>query len=202
MPDATSPNPGAKCGAISTRTHVACKKPAGFGTDHQGYGRCKHHGGSTQSGVIAAEKQRLTIHRQMFGDAEVIDPGQSLLEEVYRGRAFIRFLEGLLVSHGINQDAGIDPGQLLVEITEDGYKARAWVAVWQKEREMHARACKMALDAGIAERQVRMMEQFADAIGDLVYGLIADLGMDPEDPKVRHIARKRLTSMGQLAIAK
>lgn len=47
----------ATCGAEG-RTGAPCKKPAGMGTDHLGFGYCKFHTGSTPGGVKAAEKER------------------------------------------------------------------------------------------------------------------------------------------------
>ena len=38
---------GVKCGA-KNRSGKPCKRPAGWGTDHAGEGRCKLHGGATQ----------------------------------------------------------------------------------------------------------------------------------------------------------
>ena len=38
------------CGAKRRGTDETCKKPAGWGTDHNGRGKCKYHGGATPSG--------------------------------------------------------------------------------------------------------------------------------------------------------
>lgn len=47
-----------KCGAQRPRqpAGILCTQPAGWGTSHLGVGRCKRHGGSTPTQVIAAEK--------------------------------------------------------------------------------------------------------------------------------------------------
>lgn len=42
------------CGAKRRGTNETCKKPAGWGTDHNGRGRCKYHGGATPSGPQSA----------------------------------------------------------------------------------------------------------------------------------------------------
>jgi hypothetical protein len=39
--------PHAKCGAHAKQTGKPCTRPAGWGTDHSGSGRCKMHGGKT-----------------------------------------------------------------------------------------------------------------------------------------------------------
>ncbi len=42
------------CGAKRRGTDLTCKKPAGWGTDHNGRGKCKYHGGATPSGPDSA----------------------------------------------------------------------------------------------------------------------------------------------------
>lgn len=42
------------CGAKRHNTDETCRKPAGWGTDHNGRGRCKYHGGATPSGPKSA----------------------------------------------------------------------------------------------------------------------------------------------------
>ncbi len=37
-----------KCGAV--RNGKPCGREAGWGTDHLGYGHCKHHGGLSPNG--------------------------------------------------------------------------------------------------------------------------------------------------------
>ena len=39
---------GVKCGATGRQSGQPCKRPAGWGTDHPGAGRCKLHGGVGQ----------------------------------------------------------------------------------------------------------------------------------------------------------
>ncbi len=39
------------CGAQTKGTGAPCRRPAGWGTDHAGVGRCKLHGGATPRGV-------------------------------------------------------------------------------------------------------------------------------------------------------
>jgi hypothetical protein len=47
VPRHTSASGKLLCGATGKRTGRPCQKPAGFGTEHDGEGRCKFHGGST-----------------------------------------------------------------------------------------------------------------------------------------------------------
>lgn len=49
------------CGA-DNRDGEPCGLPAGWGTDHQGEGRCKHHGGATTGGGAPEGNQNATTH--------------------------------------------------------------------------------------------------------------------------------------------
>lgn len=41
------------CGALGKHNRSPCGRPAGTGTEHTGWGRCKHHGGSSRGGAEA-----------------------------------------------------------------------------------------------------------------------------------------------------
>ena len=44
-----------RCGAQG-RTGTPCRKSAGWGTDHAGYGHCRLHGGASPNGRVFAAK--------------------------------------------------------------------------------------------------------------------------------------------------
>src|SRR5512144_636258 len=46
-----------KCGA-KRRDGAPCQMPAGQGTDHPGFGRCKHHGGAVPTHLRSYYKQQ------------------------------------------------------------------------------------------------------------------------------------------------
>ena len=48
-----------KCGARKKQSEGNCTRPAGWGTDHPGFGRCKLHGGCVPSGRKAALEQAI-----------------------------------------------------------------------------------------------------------------------------------------------
>jgi hypothetical protein len=65
------------CGA-RTRAGGACKRPAGSGTDHVGFGTCRHHAGSTPSGRQSAARQQALAELRAIGDVDEIDPVEAL----------------------------------------------------------------------------------------------------------------------------
>jgi hypothetical protein len=64
----------AYCGG-RTRSGTECRREAGWGTDHQGFGRCKLHGGSSPDGRKYAERQRAIANGSRYISEVDIDPG-------------------------------------------------------------------------------------------------------------------------------
>ena len=71
---------GSHCGAAKRQGAGTCTRPAGWGTDHPGFGRCKLHGGSTPSGVKAASdaEGRYLLGRLVPSREPVDDPTAEL----------------------------------------------------------------------------------------------------------------------------
>lgn len=83
------------CGA-KTRKGTPCKRPAGWGTDHAGKGKCKLHGGNAGRPVITGRysvKHRASLHDKM--QQFLSDPAPAnLMPELAIQRALLEeFLE-------------------------------------------------------------------------------------------------------------
>jgi hypothetical protein len=91
-----------KCGAKKRQGEGLCERPAGWGTDHAGTGRCKLHGGSTKTQSVAAERQMVEAEaRRLFEKvAPEIVPVDNPLEayRMFAGRvmAWLDLMERLL----------------------------------------------------------------------------------------------------------
>lgn len=76
---------GDPCGARKRQGEGTCALPAGWGTDHAGHGRCKHHGGASPSGRAAgrraqAEAETRALAAELLADAApVTNPLERLL---------------------------------------------------------------------------------------------------------------------------
>lgn len=143
-----------KCNA-NKKSGGLCTQPAGAGTDHLGFGNCKWHTGSTPAGRMSAAKKELETRRLealAYGiNAEVdIEPHQALLEEVRRTAGHVGWL-GLKIGVGEEGD--------LVQSTEKGLVPSVWVSLYQQERAQLVRVSKVAIDCGVAERQVAIAEE-------------------------------------------
>ena len=65
------------CGATKRQGDKSpCRRPAGAGTDHPGFGACKLHGGSTPNAGKHAAKERALWQQRMVDE---IDPSLKVL---------------------------------------------------------------------------------------------------------------------------
>jgi hypothetical protein len=89
------PREGPYCGGKLRRREGTCTQPAGWHTDHPGYGRCSWHGGCASGGVKAAENQRADQQARKALEgitdfAEVTDPVRRLRLLAGRAEAFMQ----------------------------------------------------------------------------------------------------------------
>lgn len=157
----------AVCGCFSRRLQRKCERPAGWGTDHAGIGPCKLHGGGLPSVRTAA--LRTMIDMEMKGDGNFganlpvdIHPTDALLELVKMTAGYVRWLNSKVAEEdGILQRNG--------QTKSD--EMSAMIRALGEYTDRLARFSKMALDAGVEERIVRL----AEAQGDLIAMAIVDL---------------------------
>jgi hypothetical protein len=55
-----------------------------------------------------------------------------------------------------------------------GEEAPALLSLYAEERDRAARVAKACLDAGVAERQIRLAEEYGTALAELLQGVFAD----------------------------
>ena len=142
-----------------------CRQPAGYGTTHPGYGPCKFHYGSTPSVVrsatrlmIRGEARKLCETRGV--DPDSVTPERVMMEELARSYAVVNFLESQT-----DVDAAMWPD---------------WQAVMLAERKHMVAVAKMMIDAGIAERHVKIIEDQARVLGQAVRTILDRLELTPE----------------------
>lgn len=179
-----------KCGANKTDgSGDKCKMPAGFGTDHIGFGHCKYHGGSTSAHKIAAAREEARWFMSA-GQHVDIEPAQALVEEVRRAAGVVMYLEWKLQQMG-------DTDQIdLVQLTAEGSRPRAFIQVYREERAHLARVAKLALDAGVAERQVRLAEDQGRLLAQVIRAILNDLNLDEDQQsEAPAIVRKHLMAL-------
>lgn len=155
-----------RCGANKSNGE-ACRNPAGYGTTHPGFGRCKWHYGNTpahqRSGareMIRAEARKVCEARGI--DPDSVSPEQVMTEELARSYAIVNYLEAMT-----DVEAAMWPD---------------WQAVMLAERKHQMDVAKAMIAAGIAERSVRLFEDQARMLGFAIRAILDDLNLD-EDQK-------------------
>lgn len=156
-----------KCGA-KTRAGGRCGNAAGWGTDHVGFGRCRKHGGNTYSGRSAAGREEVQSFMAAADPLIEADPIEALLYCVRRASAVAAYLRGRVAR--VEEGDQVQAGEL-----------NQWAALEQEALDRLARFSKMALDAGVAERAVRIAERVGATITQALEDALADVDLPPAE---------------------
>lgn len=201
-----------KCPGTS-RTGKPCGHPAGYGTDHVGFGLCKMHLGSTANGRKNGQRLRAQGEFGALLEQCQIEIAGRTLEEALTDiidragamtLAWWQILSQLQDNAEWQWDENKDAkGSLqrwvkvnvegLLGVTAQGEQAvhkadeqyRKWLA-------MYMQANKVAADLGLAERKQKLDEEIGATLVKVVEAVAAELGLDLADPKVRETVGRHL----------
>lgn len=152
-----------------------CQLAAGWGTDHYGYGHCRKHGGNTPPGRIKAfREEAMDEIRKVMGPGIEIDPMDALLwcvklsagevayatwkiEQLEEGEAIQSFEER-------TEQQGGKEGSYTKVVQSNLSTVHIWIDTRRQSMDRLAKYSKMALDAGIAERQLQLAESAGDSL--------------------------------------
>jgi hypothetical protein len=154
------------CHAQKKSDGKPCERPAGWGTDHVGVGRCKLHGGATP-GASRREftEAQAVMALTRLGHPVPIDPASELLNQVSVSAARVK---ALAYQYELLSDDG-------------SQRARDKVlGQWNNERERLMKACKWAIEAGIARRQVELAERQGTVMVGIISNVLVKLGLPRE----------------------
>lgn len=168
-------DPERVCGAKTP--HGPCQQWAGAGTSHKGQGNCKRHGGATPNHQVNVEKKQALERMRTYGEPIDTDPHAALLSEINRTAGHVAWLGEVVGGFTGEQELEQKSG-------EWGYKPAVLVELYQGERQHLARVCKMAIDAGIAERQVRIAESQGALLADILRGIFEKLVLSKEQKEI------------------
>lgn len=173
--------------------YLLCRKRAGEGTVHEGYGPCSKHGGNTanvrKGSAMEAGRhliERYKAEQTLFGgDPDLIQltPQQALMEEVRRSVAMVRYLQSQISTW--NPGAG-DLGALpaLTDETTRGQgtptDAAEWLRLYREERAHMVRVCKMTIDAGVDIALLALEQQKGVLLASAVREILDQLSLSPE----------------------
>lgn len=206
---------GPKCGAprraSSFRGEGPCSLPAGWGTDHPGFGHCKLHLGNAPSHQVAAVKEMLFRDMPILGAPIEIDPHAGVLQEIHRTAGHIEWMRLMLAAMGTDphSDHAEDVEELLgfmpvgaraalMQFSEKGQDISVWMSLYQQERTHFVRTCKMAVDMGCAERAVKIAEDQGKQIAQVILRVVNDPELsltNAQKVKVPEIVRRELMAL-------
>jgi hypothetical protein len=140
----------ALCGAKSRTTGNPCRKFAGEGTDHRGYGNCKYHGGNSPNGKkyglkLEAKRRMVTLGAPI----DDISPEQALLAVLRATAGHVSWLHGEI---GLIEDVSSCDAEVIFRL-------------YDTERDRLARIGDACARAGIAEWQVKVAASQVEVIG-------------------------------------
>lgn len=165
---------------------------------------CYYHGAATTRSRAAAGRRLALAAAERavatFGLPINIDPGTALLQEVQRAAGVVAYLA--------TQVAALDPEDVVWGKTADRdgehgyteYKAapNMWVILYGEWSDRLTRTSKAALDAGVAERVVRIEERRGELLGNLIAAILddPDLGLNPDQQdNARQVAARHLLAL-------
>jgi hypothetical protein len=152
------------CGA-KKKNGEPCRKFAGEGTDHHGYGKCKYHGGATASHkkhAIALEaKSRMIKLGHPMTDAR---PHQVLLDLLRQGAGHVAWL---------NAEVGT-----LEDLS--AHESRVILRLYDEERDRLTRIAKACSQAGVDEAEIHLQQAHAELFVQAIYAAARDIGLDAD----------------------
>lgn len=189
--------PAHLCGHFGRRTKAGemCRANVIAGTT-----ACRRHAGKPAAKARAEGAVVLELRRWGL-DGDHVDAGETLLRLVSQSARRLDHYGALLHADFVDRDVAALVGVRFGAAgdgsapSEQGEYIRGLALLEGLERDRLARFCKIALDAGIAERQVRIAEQMGAGIVMVLSRVLTDLGLDPADERVRGLVSTRLREL-------
>jgi hypothetical protein len=145
---------------------LPCRRSPGWGTDHEGTGACKFHGGQTPNGaVVAAQEEAGAMSRPLE-----VTPTQAVTGVLHLAAGQLAY-----VTYKVGE---LDEADYF-----EGEEGNRWVRLQGRLMDRLATFAKTAADMGIQERQVKLAEAQTMMIGKLISNVIGRLDLTPEQRK-------------------
>jgi len=162
---------GPFCGAERRHGNGKCRRDAGAGTDHKGYGRCSWHGGSSPAGSQSAAEQRIEDQAQKLlyqhDAAPVANPLLAL--QALAGRALA--MEAA-IGEAVNR-----LGSIRYDTETGGEQLRAEVAVMERAMDRCGKLLTDIARLNIDERLAKIERDKADVIVEAIEIALAAAGI-------------------------
>jgi hypothetical protein len=176
------------CGGKTSRREP-CLRPAGWGTQHPGEGRCAVHGGNTPNGVMAASKEEL----KGMAKPIAVGPDQALT-------AVLHLAVGQLV-YSTEKVNGLSEDELFHQAYHPASETftmvpHHWLALQRMCMADLAKFAKMCADADINERGQLLAEQQTAVVAQVLERVVGSLDLTREQrEQLGPAIRRELTAM-------
>ena len=200
---------------------VLCQRPAGWGTDHLGIGRCKRHGGSTPNHEVAAQRVMAIQACDRLGLEIDVSAEEALLTEVRECAGNVAFYRRLVQELDEHPAADIydeenehwqrgEPGiygrtyHVSGVPTGEG-KPHVLVVLYNQERDRLRAVATEVLKAGVEARRLQLAEADAAMLLAAHATALINMGLEArlEEFRLEFVAAIRTTeeraSLGALA---
>lgn len=171
------------CGA-QKRNGKPCLREAGWGTDHPGQGRCKHHAGSTLSGKMSATRTEAE---------KLATPVPTTPSEALQHAMDLTYGQLIYASQRVAQ---LEEEQVFVN-SISGKIPHHWIRFQRQLTKELADYAKVAANVGIAERRTALQEAEADMVGRYLEAVLGELGLSEEQRKLLGPAMRRHLTLVQ-----
>lgn len=171
------------CGAKKKNGEL-CRAFSGQGTDHPGVGRCKFHLGNTKTHSVNAVVQESQRRMIKLGMPIEIHPHEALLHMLYLASGHVAWLR-----------------ETIADLDDLGtFESRVLVQLYGEERDRVTKVAKAAVDAGVAEREIRLAEEHGEQLYLLLSGIFGDpeLGLTlTQQERLPEVARRHLVALDE-----
>lgn len=172
----------ALCGAKKKNGDL-CRKFAGEGTEHPGVGNCKYHLGNARNNKVNAVKVEAQRRLMVIGEEIDIDPVSALLWTVRLSAGHCFLIQAELAK--LKDPTKTFDGQVLLRM-------------WNEERDRLARTSKLAVDAGVEMKAIKLAETYGEMLARLLRGILDELNLTAAQHKIeREVVRRHLMLMDE-----
>jgi hypothetical protein len=163
---------GPKCGGKLHGRDGICTLPAGWGTDHKGYGRCRKHLGNAPTVAKAAERER--VEREARAELARLDvaPVDNPLAELQKLAGQVLAWKDA-IGRMVNELEAIR-----YEDEHGGEQLRSEVALFERAMDRCERVLVAMARLNIDERMARISEAQGSIIIQVMQAAFAELGLD------------------------
>ena len=109
----------------------------------------------------------------MFGEKLEIQPEDAIMQELWRSNGAVEWYRQKIE----NLAAGGNGDEALIQFTKLGMSPSVWVEMYNGERDRLANTAKVAASMGVAERQIKIVEEQGRMLATVIQALMSHPGL-------------------------